>query len=278
MTGLRLAARNRAATEADLGGSPRWLLVLAALAGLFLLGPIALLAIAAPWSDLVNLDPAVAEALRLTIVTATIATAFAVLLGVPLGWAIERANIPARRQARIALSAPMLLPPVVAGLALIETFGRQGLLGAPIDSTFGFRFFGNPAAVVLAQLFVGLPFVAASVSGALQSQNNAHELASATLGASRSQTLWRVTLPLLRPAIGAGAMLSWARAVGELGATLTFAGSLPGRTRTMPIAILTALETDPEQARLLALVLLLFSVVVLIALRTHWTGIFTERR
>ncbi|MFV1992097.1 MAG: molybdate ABC transporter permease subunit, partial [Acidimicrobiales bacterium] len=131
MSGPRLTVRSRTATGAELGASPRWLLLLAALAGLFLLGPILLLAIAAPWSELVGLDPAVAEALRLTIVTATIATAIAVILGVPLGWAIERANIPARRQARIALTAPMLLPPVVAGLALIEVFGRQGLLGSP---------------------------------------------------------------------------------------------------------------------------------------------------
>ncbi len=269
---------NGPATRAELGRSPRWLLAIAALGAAFLLGPIVLLAIAAPWSELANLDPAVAEAFRLTIITATIATAIAVVLGVPLGWAIERANIPGRRQARIALSAPMLLPPVVAGLALIEMFGRQGLLGAPLESAFGFRFFGSPVAVVLAQLFVGLPFVAASVSSALQSQSGDHELASASLGASRTQTLRRVTLPLLRPAIAAGAMLSWARGIGELGATITFAGSLPGRTRTMPIAILTALETDPEQARLLALVLLLFSVGVLIALRTHWTGIFAGRR
>lgn len=259
-------------TESALGKSPKAVLVLATLAASFIFLPLAVLILRAPWADLTKLDQPVAEALKLTLMTATITTVLAITLGVPLGWVLERASVPGRRYLRLLITAPMLLPPVVGGLALIELLGRQGLLGSPIESLFGFRFFGHPAAVVVAQLFVSLPFMVASVSSGLQAMDPSHELAAATLGADQSHTLRRVTLPLLRPSIAAGAALTWARAVGELGATLTFAGSLPGSTRTMPTAILTALEGDPAQARLLSLVLLLFSGIVLFALRARWVS------
>ena len=161
----------------------------------------------------------------------------------------------------------MVLPPVVGGVALLLAFGRNGLIGRSLDNWFGLTIPFSPLAVVMAQTFVALPFLVITVEGALRSTGEGFEEAAATLGASRMTVFRRVTLPLVLPSILAGAALSWARALGEFGATITFAGSFPGRTETMPIAIYDALQTNPDAALALSLVLLLVSVVVLLALR-----------
>jgi molybdate transport system permease protein len=167
---------------------------------------------------------------------------------------------------------PLVLPPVVGGVALLLVLGRNGLVGQWLDRWFGVTLPFTTAGVVLAEAFVALPFLVISVEGALRAADLRYEDAAATLGASRWTTFRRVTLPLIAPGIGAGAVLCWARALGEFGATITFAGNFPGRTQTMPLAVYLALETDPEAAIVLSLVLLAVSVVVLTGLRGRWVS------
>jgi molybdate transport system permease protein len=160
-----------------------------------------------------------------------------------------------------------VLPPVVGGVALLLAFGRRGLVGRYLDSWFGVTIPFSTTAVVLAETFVAMPFLVVTVEGALRVADIRYEEASASLGASRWTTFHRVTLPLIGPSVVAGAVLCWARALGEFGATITFAGNFPGTTRTMPIAVYVALETDPDAAIALSLLLLVVSVAVLVGLR-----------
>ena len=164
----------------------------------------------------------------------------------------------------------MVLPPVVGGVALFFSFGRRGLFGQYLDRWFGVRLPFTTWGVVVAQTFVAMPFLVVTVEGALRAADRGYEDAAATLGARRMTVFRRVTLPMVAPSLAAGAVLCWARALGEFGATITFAGSFPGRTQTMPIAVYYALETDPDAAILLGLVLLLVSVAVLVTLRERW--------
>jgi molybdate transport system permease protein len=164
----------------------------------------------------------------------------------------------------------MVLPPVVGGVALLLAFGRRGLLGSWLDQTFGITLPFTTTAVVMAQSFVAMPFLVIAVEGALRGADTRYEEASATLGAGRWTTFRRVTLPLVAPGVAAGAVLCWARALGEFGATITFAGNFPGRTQTMPVAVYLALETDPSAAIVLSLLLLVVSVVILASLRDRW--------
>jgi molybdate transport system permease protein len=250
-----------------------WMLLLPALAGLaFLVLPLAGLLLRAPWSTLGTrlAEPQVLEALRLSLITATLATVVCLVFGVPLAWVLARVPFPGARLVRALVTVPLVLPPVVGGVALLLVLGRRGIAGQWLDSAFGVTIPFTMTAVVLSQTFVAMPFLVISVEGALRAADPRYEEAAATLGASRWTVFRRVTLPLVAPGIAAGSILCWARALGEFGATITFAGNFPGRTQTMPLAVYIALETDPEAAIVLSLVLLAVSVIVLAALRDRW--------
>ncbi|GAA3939889.1 ABC transporter permease [Actinomadura viridis] len=254
---------------------PPLILLLPALLGLaFLVLPLAGLLVRAPWSTLGTrlAEPQVLEALRLSLVTATLATVVCLLLGVPLAWVLARVPFPGARLVRALVTVPLVLPPVVGGVALLLVLGRRGLVGQWLDSAFGITLPFTTAGVVLAETFVAMPFLVISVEGALRAADPRYEEAAATLGAGRWTIFRRVTLPLVAPGIAAGAVLCWARALGEFGATITFAGNFPGRTQTMPLAVYLALETDPQAAIVLSLVLLAVSVLVLAALRDRWVN------
>jgi molybdate transport system permease protein len=271
----RLTARERARRTAR-GGAPRSvpapLLAPALIAVAFLVLPLAALLIRAPWSHLgAALSGSDAtQALVLSLWTSTIATGISVLIGVPLAWVLARTRFPGQRLLRALVTLPLVLPPVVGGVALLFAFSRVGLAGRYLDSWFGLTIPFTPLAVIMAQTFVAMPFLIITVEGALRSADQGFEEAAATLGARRMAVFRRVTVPLIAPSLGAGAVLCWARALGEFGATITFAGSFPGQTETMPIAVYYALQTDPDAAIALSLVLLLVSVVVLVSLRDRW--------
>jgi len=272
----RLSARDRARRAARGGESPRSvpgpLLVPAVIAVAFLVLPLAGLVVRAPWGRLGSaLSGADAvQALVLSLWTATVATGVCLVIGVPLAWVLARTRFPGQRLLRALVTLPLVLPPVVGGVALLLAFGREGFLGRLLDSWFGLTIPFTPLAVVMAQTFVAMPFLVITVEGALRSADLGFEEAAATLGASRMTVFRRVTVPLIAPSLGAGAVLCWARALGEFGATITFAGSFPGQTETMPIAVYYALENDPDAAIALSLVLLVISVVVLVSLRDSW--------
>lgn len=271
----RRARRTRAGERDPLPGRPPWILLLPALAGLtFLVLPLAGLLVRAPWSTLGTrlMEPQVLEALRLSLVTATLATCLCLVFGVPLAWVLARVRFPGVRLVRALVTVPLVLPPVVGGVALLLALGRRGLVGGWLDATFGITFPFTTAGVVLAETFVAMPFLVISVEGALRAADLRYEEAAATLGAGRWTIFRRVTLPLVAPGVAAGAILCWARALGEFGATITFAGNFPDRTQTMPLAVYLALETDPQAAIVLSLVLLAVSVLVLAALRDRWVG------
>ena len=275
MTPTRVAHQPRARpTSRGQGRVPALLAVPAALALVFLLLPLAGLLLRAPWSQAGEAltSPAALQALRLSLVTATVSTLVAVALGVPLAWLLARPGLPAASLLRALVTVPLVLPPVVGGVALFTVLGRSGLLGRPLYEATGFAFPFTPYAVLLAQVFVALPYLVLAVEGALQATDRRFEEAAATLGARPGAVFWRVTLPLVGPGVAAGAVLAWARALGEFGATITFAGSFPGTTRTMPLEIYLALETDPDAALLLAVLLLAVSVAVLLLLRDRWAG------
>jgi molybdate transport system permease protein len=246
--------------------------VLAAVAGGFLLLPLAGLLQRAPWRDLWSLlsTDVVGDALRLSLLTATLATVLSVVFGVPLAWVLARAELPGQGLLRALVILPMVLPPVVGGAALLFALGRRGLVGAPLDDNLGIVLPYSTAGVVVAETFVALPFLVVTVEAALRSADLRYEDAAATLGAGRWSTFWHVTLPGVAPSLLAGAVLCWARAFGEFGATLTFAGNLQDRTQTVPLAVFLALERDREAALALSLLQVAVALVVLVALRHRW--------
>jgi molybdate transport system permease protein len=253
-------------------GVPAVLAVPAAAGLAFLVLPLAALLLRTPWRALPDVlaDAGVGAALRLSLVCATAATLLCLLLGVPLAWLLARADFPGRRVVRALVTVPLVLPPVVGGVALLLLLGRRGLLGQHLDTWFGVTIPFTTTAVVVAEAFVAMPFLVVAVEGALRGADRRYEEAAATLGASPGLVFRRVTLPLVSPGVTAGAVLCFARALGEFGATITFAGSFPGVTRTMPLEVYLALETDPPAAVVLSLVLLAVSVLVLVSLRDRW--------
>ncbi|CAL9606241.1 Molybdenum transport system permease protein ModB [Nocardiopsis dassonvillei] len=256
-------------------GRPPWPLLLPALVGVaFLVLPLLGLVVRAPWSEMGRrvTEPEVLAALWLSLSTATVATLVCLVLGVPLAWLLARTGFPGRRLVRALVTVPLVIPPVVGGVALLLVLGRNGLIGRYLDAWFGITVPFTSAAVVLAQVFVAMPFLVISVEGALRGADRRYEEAAATLGAGRVTVFTRVTLPMVLPGIGAGAILCWARALGEFGATITFAGNFPGTTRTMPLAVYMAMQRDPEAAIVLSLVLLLVSLAVLATLREKWVN------
>jgi molybdate transport system permease protein len=252
---------------------PVALLVPAAVGLAALVLPLLGLVVRAPWSTLSSLmaAPGVLTALRLSLETATLATVASVVLGVPLAWLLARVEFPGRRVVRALVTVPLVLPPVVGGVALLLVFGRKGLLGSWLDRAFGITLPFTTPGVVVAEAFVAMPFLIIAVEGALRGADTRYEEAAATLGAGRWTTFRRVTVPLVAPGIAAGAVLCWARALGEFGATITFAGNYPGITQTMPLAVYQTLEGgDLDGAVVLSLVLLVVSVTILASLRDRW--------
>ena len=259
---------------------PVVVLVPALLAIAFFVLPIVGLASRVPWSDLRRLvsDDASREALGLSLITSLTATVIATLFGLPLAWLLARVQFPGRRLVRSICTLSMVLPPVVAGVALLAALGRRGVVGARLDAWFGLALPFSTPAVVTAQVFVAMPFLVLTVESAIVATDPTVEEAGRTLGASPFYLFSRVTLPSVRPAIVAGMVLTWARALGEFGATITFAGNFPGTTRTLPIATYLALESDIDQALLMSLVLVAVSMAVLISMSDRWTGVVGGRR
>jgi molybdate transport system permease protein len=248
--------------------------VLGVLAVLLLTLPLVGLASRTPWADIPQLlrDPAVLQAVRLSLVASLSALALSTVLGVPLAWLLARVEFPGRRLVRALAVLPMVLPPVVGGVALLLAFGRRGLIGQVLFDLTGWSLPFTTAGVVLAETFVAMPFLLVSVESGLRTMDRRYEEAAATLGASRWTILRTVTLPLTAPSLAGGMALCWARALGEFGATISFAGNLPGRTQTMPLAVYLELESNPPAAYLLSFVLLVISVAVLLALRDRYLG------
>lgn len=255
----------------DVTAPPPGLTIVAVAAVALVALPVTALVWRAPWSRMVTLvtSGTVTTALGLSMVTATAAAVVAVVVGAPAAYVVARSRGRWVGPVRTLVTLPLVLPPVVGGAALLFAFGRRGLLGAPLEAA-GITLPFSTAGVVLAQVFVSLPFVVLSVDGAVRSLDPAPEQVAATLGAGRWRRLWWVTVPRLLPAVGTAAVLAWARALGEFGATVTFAGNLPGRTQTLPLAVFVALESDRDAAVAMSLVLVAVSVGVLTALRARW--------
>jgi molybdate transport system permease protein len=255
-----------------LGRPPLVLLVPAVLAVLLLTVPLVSLVADTPWNRLrAQLSSsAVREALWLTVLASVATVVLCLLLGTPLAWVLARVDFPGRSLLRAAVLVPLVLPPVVAGVALVTALGRTGFVGKPLDEWFGVTIPYTTTAVVIAHTFVSMPFYVLAVEGALRSAGEEYDAVAATLGADRWTTFRRVTLPLALPGVLAGAALAWARSLGEFGATITFAGNYPGTTQTMPSLIYTELQSDPLVARTVSMVLLVVSIGVLVLLRNRW--------
>jgi molybdate transport system permease protein len=247
---------------------PLALLVPAAVAALLVLLPLAGLLTRTPWSRILELlgHEQVQQALWLSVRCATAATVLSLLLGVPLAWVLARAPFPGRRVLRGLVTVPLVLPPVVGGVALLLAFGRRGVLGPLLEDVGAVPTF-TTYGVVLAETFVAMPFLVLTVEGALRSLPTTPEDVASSLGAGPLRVFRTVTLPSVLPALAAGMALTSARALGEFGATITFAGSYPGRTQTVPIAIYALLSDDPPAAYALSAILLLVSVGIILGLR-----------
>ena len=251
---------------------PMLLAVLASIGLLLFVLPLAGLLARTPWTRLVDLlsGEVVTDALRLSLVTSLAATAMSGLIGVPMAWVIARVPFPGRSLVRGIVTLPLVLPPVVGGAALLFALGRRGLVGQPLNQATGILLPFSIWGVIVANAFVAMPFLVITVESALRNLDLRYEGAAASLGARRWTVLRRVTLPMIGPSLMAGLVLSWARALGEFGATITFAGNLQGRTQTLPLAVFVALESDRDSAIALSLVMVAISLTVLVALRDRW--------
>ncbi len=261
--GIPGALRNAGGSSKDLAARqtrpPAAIALPAVFAVLFLILPLAAVVIRLPWGSVGEIltRSDTVEALALSLGTASVATVLCVIFGVPLAWWLDWLGRSPRslvyRLTRTLVLVPLVLPPVVGGVALLMLLGRKGVIGGPINDLTGITLPFTTPAVVIAQAFVALPFLVLD------------------LGATPTRSFLLVILPIVRPAVFSGAVLCFARALGEFGATITFAGNLPGVTRTMPIATYTTMQTDPDAALTLSLILLAVAVVILIAMRDRWT-------
>ena len=261
MTGRRIRQR-----------APWHLVALGSIGAAVFILPLVGLITRTPWSRLGELvaSDVVVDALKLSLLTSVLAAFISLLLGVPLAWVLARINFPGRHIVRAIVTLPMVLPPVVGGAALLFALGRRGVIGEPINDATGFLLPFSVWGVVVANVFVAMPFLVVTVEGALRNLDGRHEAAAATLGASRLTVFRRITLPMISPSLRAGLVLAWARALGEFGATVTFAGNLQGRTQTLPLAVFVALEQDRDTAVAISLVLVAVSLAVLLLLRDRW--------
>lgn len=245
-------------------GMPRWLWFPAALAAAFIIVPLAAIILRVDLASFPALitSPSALEALWLSLRTAVASTALCILLGVPLSTVLARTSFRGEGLMRSLVLLPLVLPPVVSGLALLYTFGRRGLLGQSLDLV-GIQIPFTTLAVVMAQTFVALPFLVISLEGALRTSGTRYEAVAATLGARPTTVFRRVTLPLVGPGLLSGSVLAFARCLGEFGATITFAGNLPGVTSTMPLQVYLLRVDDPDAAVALSLVLVVVAVAVI---------------
>lgn len=248
-------------------GLPRWLYLPATVGALFVVVPLVAIALKVDWPAFVTLvtSESSVSALRLSLRTATASTVLCLLLGVPMALVLARSDHRAVRAARPLILLPLVLPPVVGGIALLYAFGRLGLIGEYLQGA-GIQIAFTTTAVVLAQAFVSLPFLVIALEGAARSAGADYEVVASTLGARPTRVWWRVTLPLLAPGLVSGTVLAFARSLGEFGATLTFAGSREGVTRTLPLEIYLQRETDADAAVALSLVLVAVAAVVVVGL------------
>ncbi len=244
----------------------------AAVAVAFFLLPLLGLLRRVEWSSLLDdlSSPDARSAIRLSLVCSLSATGLSVLFGLPLAWVLARVPFRGRSFVRGLVLLPLVLPPVVGGVALLSAFSRRGLVGSWLYDWFGVQLTFTTAGAILAETFVALPFFVITVEAGLRSTDRRYEDAATTLGAGGGGAFRRVTLPLVAPSVVAGAVLAWARALGEFGATITFAGNIVGRTQTLPLAVYLQLESRPEAAVALSLVLLVVSLTVIVALRDRW--------
>ena len=250
--------------------------LLALVAVTFFVLPLVGLLQRAPWSDVWDdlSTPAARDAMKLSLECSLWATALSLVFGVPLAYVLARAQFPGKALVRALVVLPMVLPPVVGGVALLYAFSvNHGLIGGWLHDTFDVQLTFSKSGAVLAETFVAMPFLVITVEAGLRLMDRRYEDAAASLGANRWTVFRRVTLPLIAPSLFAGAALAWARALGEFGATITFAGNIQGRTQTTPLAVYLLLETQPAAAIALSLVLLAVSIVVLVSLRDRWFGI-----
>ncbi|MFE5483823.1 ABC transporter permease [Streptomyces sp. NPDC056527] len=259
---------------------PLTLAVPAFLAVAFLTLPLVGILVRTEWGELVDhlTAPGTVEALSLSMVVSFWALGLSLLLGVPLAWLLARVSFPGKAFVRSLVLLPMVLPPTVGGVALLLAFGRRGLLGPWLEDTFGITLPFHTSGAVLAATFVAMPFLVISLEGALGGLRPRYEETAASLGASPVRVFFTVTLPMVAPGLIAGAALTWARALGEFGATITFAGNLPGTTQTLPLQVYLLLQDEPEAATSVSLLLLAIAMAVLIALRGRWTGTPSDRR
>lgn len=267
-------SRGRSRVRAPGAGTPVTLLVPALLAVAFLLLPLIGILARTSWGDLLGhlTAPAATEALWLSVVVSLWSLGLALVLGVPLAWLLARTHFPGKAFVRALVLLPMVLPPTVGGVALLLAFGRRGLLGPWLEDTFGITFPFHTAGAVLAATFVAMPFLIISLEGTLAGLRPRYEETAASLGASPVRVFCTVTLPMVAPGLAAGAALTWARALGEFGATITFAGNLPGETQTLPLQVYLLLQESPEAATSVSLLLLAIAMATLVALRGRWTG------
>lgn len=254
------------------GRTPVPLVVLGCLGLAVFVVPLAGLLGKVPWSNLPELltSDVVVDALRLSMVASVSASIISLVLGIPLAWLLARVEFPGRSLVRGIVTLPLVLPPVVGGAALLFALGRRGLVGEPLGELTGLLLPFSTWGVIVATTFVAMPFLVLTVEGALRNIDQRVEGAAATLGAKRWTVLRRVTLPLIAPSLVSGLVLTWARAFGEFGATITFAGNLQGRTQSLPLAVFVALESDRDTAVAISLLMVAVSLVVLIALRDRW--------
>jgi molybdate transport system permease protein len=253
-------------------GTPALVVPPAIIGVLFLFLPTAALLIRTPWSRLgaIYRDEHVWAALRISLESSLDATVASLVFGVPLAWLLARLRVPGIGLARAVVTIPLVLPPVIGGVALFNALGRNGVLGHPIHTVLGRDLPFSFPGIVLAQVFVAMPFLVITVEGAFRIADRGVEEAAATLGASRSRIFLRVTVPLVTPAIIAGSVLCWARALGEFGATLLFGGNVQGSTQTLPTLVLSVFQHDPADAPALALPLMAVALIVLVGLRDKW--------
>lgn len=251
---------------------PLGVLVLAVVAVAFFLLPLIGLLARTPWRDLGSLlsNEVVLDALKLSLVASVAAVVLSAVLGIPLAWLLARVTFPGRRFVRGLVLLPLVLPPIVGGAALLFALGRRGVIGEPLYETTGLVLPFSIWGVIIAVTFVSMPFLIITVEAALRNVDSRYESAAASLGAGRWTVFWRVTLPMIGPSLLAGLVLTWARAIGEFGATVAFAGNLQGTTQTLPLAVFVSLESDRDTAIAISLLLVAISLTVLIGLRDRW--------
>ncbi|WP_328680439.1 ABC transporter permease [Streptomyces sp. NBC_00322] len=254
--------------------TPITLAIPALLAVAFLMLPLIGILVRTEWGQLADhlTTPGTTEALRLSLLVSFWALGLSVVLGVPLAWLLARVPFPGKSLVRSLVLLPMVLPPTVGGVALLLAFGRRGLLGPWLENTFGITLPFHTSGAVVAATFVAMPFLVISLEGALGGLRPSYEETAASLGASPVRVFFTVTMPMVAPGLIAGAALTWARALGEFGATITFAGNLPGTTQTLPLQVYLLLQDEPEAATSVSLLLLAIAMLVLVALRGRWTA------